>query len=167
MRVATFYYQFECFQNTHSEIVAIEVEKIVAILWGEIKEGVTGLVSDSEELTANINSSFNTLLSNRCTIADVVDGVQQVLTHLGLGLGFWFSVSSTAATCLICSSLDSGLSFKSSPASLVRLGEKLVDGKLILRQLAVIGQRDSLFGRSDEENQSSQEVFPKVRLGLG
>lgn len=71
MRVATFYYQFECFQNTHSEIVAIEVEKIVAILWGEIKEGVTGLVSDSEELTANINSSFNTLLSNRCTIADV------------------------------------------------------------------------------------------------
>jgi chromosome segregation ATPase len=43
---------------------------------------VTGLVTDSEELTANINSSFNTLLSNGCTIADVFDGVQQVLTHL-------------------------------------------------------------------------------------
>ena len=69
-------------QNKHSEIVATEVEKMSAIIWGEIKEGVTGLAADSEELTANINSSFNTLLSNGCTIADVFDGVQQVLTHL-------------------------------------------------------------------------------------
>jgi chromosome segregation ATPase len=69
-------------QNNQSEIVASEVEKMSAILWGEIKEGVTGLATDSEELTANISASFNTLFSNGCTVADVFDGIQQVLTHM-------------------------------------------------------------------------------------